>query len=188
MKLEVSNGIEENERIFQVGKIIYSFNLLEEEIKRIICNYIKSSEEEFIKEILLNNMIINFNNKFSIILYIIKEINFFKKPAEFREFNKCFKNLMNFRNQIAHTDKVIYSEKIFWTTIVDKKDEYFGCVYEEIEIKEPYSVKIANGKKEEKTFSDIFKDFEKYNEKAIIYFEKLQKEIIRRNYSNENNL
>ncbi|CAM3640467.1 hypothetical protein FLGE108171_07615 [Flavobacterium gelidilacus] len=91
-----------------ISDIIIKFNTVEKLIKEIISKYISSEKTTFINDILLNNLILNFSSKFKILSYIIE----IEKINIDKNLNNSIKNIMTFRNIIAHSDNLIDYEII----------------------------------------------------------------------------
>ena len=88
-----------------VADIILKFNEVEYLIKTIISIYISSDKKEFIDNVLLNNLILSFSSKNNILKYIIENNN--KLTDNSKKLKDSIKNLMGFRNIVAHSDNLI---------------------------------------------------------------------------------
>jgi hypothetical protein len=142
----------------KVAEIIIKFNFLELSIKEIIALYIHSDKTDFINQILLNNSIISFNSKLSLLNFIAdnEDIKFSIKQE--------LHSLIKIRNAIAHSDNLFNMDGdiIGHETV----DDEFNI---EIPIYAPSTngPKIAifnSGKFSETAFDTYYKEF---NEKII---------------------
>jgi len=85
----------------QNGYIISMFNVIEGKVEDIIYRFLNPSieKEEFVRDILLNNAILNFSSKVKLLIYISNELGYdlAKTPDSLHK-------LMNIRNKFAHND------------------------------------------------------------------------------------
>jgi len=98
--------------IEKVSKIIIHFNTLERLMKLIITKYIGPKDKYSFDNFVLNNEIINFANKLKIIEHIIK----FKKIKVEKEFLDAMHKCINYRNAVAHSDRLNEIVLIDWET------------------------------------------------------------------------
>jgi hypothetical protein len=86
-----------------ISDIITKFNHIEKSVKEIIANYIDSDKNEFINEILLSSLILNFTTKNKILKYIVAT----EEIKVSSDFKKGMLLLMTSRNIIAHSDNLL---------------------------------------------------------------------------------
>ena len=147
-----------NEMKSKVADIIVQFNFLELSIKEILAIYIQSTKKDFVSDILLNNSIVSFGSKISLLLFITnkEKIKFFIKEDLY--------SLINIRNAIAHSDNLFNMEgKLMGYETID---EEFGI---EIPIYDPSPdgpiiIQFKSGKIYEEGFDKRYKEF---NEKMV---------------------
>ena len=152
----------ENEIKLQIADVIIRLNLLEFRIKKILSRYINSPKNDFIEEILLNNMMIPLATKIKLLTHIYSENS--KKNIS-KELNNAFHIVLNKRNGIAHSESLLD----FWQDLEGVDFEYrkdaeptmygiFG------DLQEPFIPLLENGKINHINFSKIVDDFNKYYE------------------------
>jgi len=161
-----------------ISDIITKFNQIENLVKKIISSYIASNKTEFINEVLLNNLILNFSSKYKILQYIIA----IEKINVDKDFYNSIKVLMTNRNIIAHSDNLLDYEIIpikenFFTTQVLKFPRYLSAL-QKVEPKNQTT--INNGKIQSIEIDKIHSDFNKYFEIAVNELNAIQ-EIIDKN-------
>ena len=162
-----------------ISDIIIKFNEVENSIKEIIMEFIDSKRNDFIKNILLNNLILNFSSKFKILQYIIES----QKIKVDKNFNKSIKILMAKRNIIAHSDSLIDYDIIptgpnLFSQFVLKIPSYM-LSWQRVESKE--QITLNNGKIENTEIEKIYSDFLKYYEKAITELNLILEEVKKKN-------
>ncbi len=162
-----------------ISDIIIKFNEVENSFKDIITEFIGSERSEFVKDILLNNLVLNFSSKFKILQYIIENQNI-KVHADF---NKSIKVLMSKRNIIAHSDNlidfnVIPAEPDLFTQYVLKIPSYM-LAWQEVKPKK--QITFNNGKIESSDIEKIYSDFLKYYKKAMPELNKVLKAVKEKN-------
>lgn len=148
-----------------ISEIITKFNQIENSIKIIIASYIASEKTEFINEILLNNLILNFSSKYKILQYIIAK----EEIKVSKNFNNSIKILMTNRNIIAHSDNLFDYEIIpikenLFSTQVLRFPRYLSPL-QKIESKNQKT--INNGEIQNLEIDKIHNDFIKYFEIAL---------------------
>lgn len=158
-----------------ISNIIIKFNEVENSIKEIITVFIDSERNEFIKNILLNNLILNFSSKFRILQYIIES----QEIKVDKNFNKSIKILMSKRNIIAHSDSLIDYNVIptgpdLFAQYVMKIPSYM-LSWQRVESKE--QITLNNGKIENSDIEKIHSDFLKYYEKSTNELNIIMKEV-----------
>lgn len=98
--------------------IIINFNLIELSIRQILSDYINSNQKEFVSEVLLNNSILSFSTKLSLMKYILN-----KESIVFKDWEKFYK-LINIRNAVAHSDNLLnFDGDIVGEELVDNEFE-----------------------------------------------------------------
>ena len=102
----MENDKMETEIRLQIADVIINLNLIESKISDIISKYINSERQLFVREILLNSMIMNFSTKFKILKHILKS----EKLNEPKDFFNAIHVIMNKRNVIAHSDSLLNFE------------------------------------------------------------------------------
>jgi hypothetical protein len=148
-----------------ISDIITKFNQIENLIKKTITSYIASDKTEFINDILLNNLILNFSSKYKILQYIIT----IEKIEVNKKFNNSIKILMSNRNIIAHSDNLLdyeitpIEENLFFTNVL--KFPRYTSPFQKVEPKNQTT--INNGKIQSIEIDKIHKDFIKHFEIAI---------------------
>jgi len=85
-----------------IAHIIIKFNDVEAKLKNIISNYINSDKEYFVNDCLLNNLVINFHTKFTLLRIIAKE----KNIVITKDFRNAVHNISTIRNAVAHSDQL----------------------------------------------------------------------------------
>lgn len=162
-----------------ISNIIIKFNEVENSIKEIITVFIDSERNEFIKNILLNNLILNFSSKFRILQYIIES----QEIKVDKNFNKSIKILMSKRNIVAHSDSLIDYNVIptgpdLFAQYVMKIPSYM-LSWQRVESKE--QITLNNGKIENSDIEKIYSDFLKYYEKSKSELNIIMKEVEKKN-------
>lgn len=159
-----------------VVEIITKFNLIEFQVKEIIAGFVQAKEDGFLRDILLNNMIVNFSSKTKALFYIINEKKIEFSDNEIKEFKKSLLILMSKRNIIAHSDSVLEPtyEITGWDVDYNKEG---NLEFPDIEITQPIVSTLNNGKIEYSDIEKVYSDFSKYHEKAEKYLRKLKKEL-----------
>lgn len=152
----------ENEIKLQIADVIIKLNLLEFRIKKILSRYIDSSKNDFIEEILLNNMMIPLSTKIKLLKYIYLENS---KNNISKELIDAFHIVLNKRNGIAHSESLLD----FWQDLVDVDFEHHKDAESTMygifgDLEEPLIPLLENGKINYVNFSKIVKDFNKYHE------------------------
>jgi hypothetical protein len=143
-----------------IAYVIIRFNTVETKLKGIIANYINSDKEYFVSDCLLNNLVINFHTKFTLLRIIAKE----NKIDITKDFRNAIHNISSIRNAVAHSDQLdnlsiisgeidsdgisipiygldpdiitIQNDEIITEKLVDKKDsfnKYYNIVISELE-------------------------------------------------------
>ncbi len=158
-----------------ISDIIIKFNEVENFLKEIITEFINSERNEFIKNILLNNLILNFSSKFKILQYIIES----QKIKVDKGFYNSMKVLMSKRNIIAHSDSLIDYNVIptgpdLFTQYILKIPSHMSQVQK---VESERQITLNNGKIENPDIEKIYSYFLKYHEKAITELNKILKEI-----------
>jgi len=141
----------------QVADVIINLNLIESKISDIISKYINSEKQLFVREMLLNSMIINFSAKFKILKHILKS----EELNEPKDFSKAIQIIMNKRNIIAHSDSLLNIELDVIDVDCDWSPDYSSMfpIYGPLG---PSLRTIENDEIEYQNISKIVKDFSKY--------------------------
>lgn len=150
-----------------IAHIIIRFNKIESQIKDIIATYINSEQEDFVNNFLLNNLVINFSNKYKLLRAIAKKNNI--------EIDKKFNNgihiLSSIRNAVAHSDQLSN------ISIIDAEMESDGLQIPIYGL-DPDIIMLQNDEIVKERLLDKEKIFNKYYELIIIELEKIEKQII----------
>ncbi|MCG8805866.1 hypothetical protein G1K75_09370 [Tenacibaculum finnmarkense] len=147
--------------------IIRKFNLVESEIKYIISCYIDSKEVEFLENVLLNNMIINFSTKKKLLTYIIRDKNILS-DSRVKKLNQSLNVMMNKRNLMVHSDTVFGMNTVFdFDSIDDDKydknaDEFIKYLVSKTSFNRPSASTINDGKIEVYNVNEIHNHFIKH--------------------------
>jgi len=83
----------------RIGRIIELSNQLEARVKKIICTYLDIKDvkkKDFIQDIMLNNMLLNFSNKVKLFRHLNQQEAWPKFPAA------SYITIFNIRNIVAH--------------------------------------------------------------------------------------
>lgn len=144
-----------------IADVIVKVNVLESSIKEIIVSYVKSDKEEFVTDVLLNNLIINLSSKIKALKYIIVAEKIEIKESDL--FN-ALKITMLKRNLIAHSDRLLEARFDIIGLDADDNPEY-GKI-------EPTITMYQDGKFNYQSINKNSTDFNKY---YIIAFDLLNK-------------
>lgn len=141
-----------------VAEIVTKFNLIEFQVKEIIAGFVKAKEVDFLRDILLNNMIVNFSSKTKALFYLINDKNLNFTNTELKEFKRSLLILMIKRNIVAHSDSVLEPtyEIIGWDVDYNKEG---NLEFPDIEITEPTVSTLNDGKIEYSNIEKIYSDF-----------------------------
>lgn len=141
-----------------VAEIVTKFNLIEFQVKEIIAGFVKAKEVDFLIDILLNNMIVNFSSKTKALFYLINDKNLNFTNTELKEFKRSLLILMIKRNIVAHSDSVLEPtyEIIGWDVDYNKEG---NLEFPDIEITEPTVSTLNDGKIEYSNIEKIYSDF-----------------------------
>lgn len=141
-----------------VAEIVTKFNLIEFQVKEIIAGFVKAKEVDFLIDILLNNMIVNFSSKTKALFYLINDKNLNFTNTELKEFKRSLLILMTKRNIVAHSDSVLEPtyEIIGWDVDYNKEG---NLEFPDIEITEPTVSTLNDGKIEYSNIEKIYSDF-----------------------------
>lgn len=141
-----------------VAEIVTKFNLIEFQVKEIIAGFVKAKEVDFLRDILLNNMIVNFSSKTKALFYLINDKNLNFTNTELKEFKRSLLILMTKRNIVAHSDSVLEPtyEIIGWDVDYNKEG---NLEFPDIEITEPTVSTLNDGKIEYSNIEKIYSDF-----------------------------
>jgi hypothetical protein len=169
MKME--NDEMEKEIRLQVADVIINLNLIESKISDIISKYINSVRQLFVREILLNSILMGFSTKFKILEYILKS----EKINEPKDFSNSIQVIMNKRNIIAHSDTLLKFEDIVdfdveWTHEGPFKNPIYGPA-------EPILSTITKGKVDYDSLSKTVEDFSKYFKIALIGLKEIDSKL-----------
>lgn len=142
-----------------VADIIIKLNLIESKLKDIITKYIASEKTEFVRDILLNNLIVNMSSKVKALQYIIGT----EGLEVSKDFKKSLMIIMTKRNMIAHADGLL-DPNIDVDIDVDWNPDgsYIYPIFE-VETRIPT---FENGKINYSEINKVHEDFNKYFEIA----------------------
>jgi len=159
--MEYGEVIENTKKI--IAELIMKVNVLESSVKEIISGYLNSDKEEFVRDVLLNNLIINLSSKVKALNYIIRAE---KLEIDTKELNKALRIAMTKRNIIAHSDGLLDPDLDLVDIDVDwNRDGSFITPIFEHEI--PVIQTFENGKINFTDINKIANDFNKYYEIAF---------------------
>lgn len=155
-----------------VANIIINLNYIELTIKEIITGYIDSKRHVFVKEFILNNMIFSMSSKVKALTYIISKENLKIN----KEFDKSLKIIMNKRNMIAHSDKLLDNEIEIVGIDADWNPD--GVIESPIyELTGPSITTIDNNEITYTYIEKVYDDFNKYYEIASKDLESIKEQL-----------
>ena len=162
-----------------ISDIVIKFNQVENTVKEIITKFINSEKTEFINNILLNNLILNFSSKFKVLQYIIAD----KGIETDKNFNKSIRILMANRNIIAHSDNMLEYDVIpikedFFFHQVMKIPRYMSPI-QKVESKSQLT--INNGQIQTLEIEKVYSDFIKYFDIATSELNKIMEILKEKN-------
>lgn len=166
--MENEKQIPERNR-FITSEIILQFNEVEKKIKEIIHSYINSNKKEFVKDILLNNSIINFNGKKTLLISIIKSNKNILSEEEIFDLKKGLLIIMKIRNIVAHSDNLYYQN---YKASIYKEGDLEFLNFEEAQSE---TKTINDGRVEVSEIEKNYNDFEKHVSILKPILEKLEK-------------
>ncbi|MGV3527840.1 MAG: hypothetical protein ACO1OO_03015 [Flavisolibacter sp.] len=145
----------------QVADVIINLNLIEAKLSDIIGKYINSPKSDFVREVLLSSLIVNFSSKLNILRYILKS----EKIEPPQDFFKSVTLIMTKRNVVAHSESLLKIEAEVIDVDVDWNHDgsYLYPIYRP---SEPNLPVINDGQINFENISMIIKDFTKYFEIA----------------------
>ena len=165
-----------------VAEIIIKVNLFEQKVKEIVSLYINAEKVDFVNDFVLNNLILNANSKIKLLksLLIIEVLN---PDKNYKDFFSAIKNLLQFRNAIAHSDQLIELEPEF--NIEFNYEHEIRDSIPFIEYTGDYwlpTISIFNdGKVDEKEFKNILENFNKNYEKVMAEIEEIKNKLFSKN-------
>ena len=141
----------------QIADIIINLNVIESKISDIISKYVRSERDEFVREVLLNSLIINFTSKVNVLRYILKA----EEIDTPKDLFKAIQILATKRNIIAHSESLLKLEQ----DVADIDYEWDNgemSLYPIYELGEPNIPIINDGNVNYEAISKIASDFSKY--------------------------
>lgn len=159
----------EKEIRLQIADVIIKLNLIESKFIDIISQYINSEKNNFVKEIVLNSLVVNFSSKSKIVEYILEseKIKLSESVKSKKLFFKAIRNLMTMRNVVAHSDCLLRIEVDIVDVDFDWSYEAGSVMYPVYGPLEPSLAIINEGQVNYQSISKIVEDFSKYFKIAI---------------------
>lgn len=146
-----------NQLKIKIADVIIKMNDCERLMKIIIANFLKAKDEYFVKEVLLNNHLVNFSSKTKLILYIIEAK---KIECDKKELKNALNTMMLKRNALAHSDSPLED------FILSSKIDEDGIRKFDIVETEPKAPIYQSDKFAYEEYEKIITDFDKYYEIA----------------------
>lgn len=171
----MEQGELENQIKLKIADVIIKLNVLEFRIKKILSRYINSSKNDFIENILLNNMMIPLATKIKLLKHIYLDNS---KKSISKELITAFNIVLNKRNIIAHSESLLD----FWQDLEDVDFEHHKDAESTMygifgDLEEPFIPSLENDKIDYVNFSKIVNDFNKYYEICEVGLEEIENQL-----------